>query len=202
MADKPWKKHERDVAKFFETDRALHGIDRSNGEVLTDVFVDLYEWFYESDPLPLEKSKFANTALFVECKYTDKDASSNDWVLRLIKSISDEPGIKKSNVIPVIVTSDGWHWIQLTYFGFYLTAMANRFSPGKFMYYFEVRHINKKMSKFYKSAIEQARMASVPNRLASNDPFTHRMHTVCVGSNARLPKCIGMPPGDFFVELA
>lgn len=200
--DKAWKKHERDVAGFFGTQRALHGIDRDQGDVQTDVFVDGRAWNQHLiDSNKARPLSFCNYAFFIECKYTKKGASSNSWMVRALDKIHKEP-VMKTGVMPILVTRDGWHWVQLPYFHLYLDAVrTNHMSAKSVISMTDVRHVNKDMSTFFANAIAQATLANLPYR-AGDTPYSHRFHAVCVGTNERMVKCIGIPPSPLdCVEL-
>jgi hypothetical protein len=189
--DMSWKRHERETAEFFGTRRALHGIDRVQGEVQTDVFVDGAEWDGTK-----ECSIKRDFAFIIECKYTSNGASSNSWMMQELACLSKEPAVKSQGLLPILVTRDNWHWVQIDNFQKYLRYPL--FTDLSIVNTLEVRHKNKEMSMFFVDAIEQAKMAMIPGR---DIPFTYRFHAVCVGSNARLPKCIGVPP-KALVKLA
>lgn len=191
--DKAWKRHEREVAGFFGTQRALHGIDRDQGEVQTDVFVDGAVWGKETTGVDL----FHDYAFVIECKYTKQGSSSNSWMLHDLAEISKEPGVRNQCIIPLVVTRDGWHWIQLPNMSSYLHVMHNEgFKKEQVIDAFDIRHLNRQMSTFFDSAIQQARDAHIPRR-SDGSSYTRRYHAVCVGSNARLPKCIGFPRNPY-----
>jgi len=191
VADQGWKRHEREVAGFFGTQRALHGIDRSDGQVDTDVFVDGAVW-------KPSVSWAKELALVVECKYTKAGSSSNAWMLPLIQGIKKEAGVKEAKAPVVIHTKDSWTWMQIEDFELYLVRDVFGRTKKHIVGYpvastfgSEVRHINKNMSEFFRSAMGQADLAVLPSR----DPsYKTRMNVVCVGSNARLPRCIGLGP--------
>lgn len=185
--DKAWKAHERNVAEFFGTRRALHGVDRDQGQVLTDVFVD-------GEALVVDDVKIApDYAMFIECKYTAAGSSSNAWMLSEIAEIARNMKKKKDVRLPALKTRDGWVWVRLEDFFEYLcfcTGVAEGISIDCL---FNVVPKNKKMSKFFLNAIGQAKLAELPKR-PGKPPYSHRMHVVCVGSNLRISKCVGIPP--------
>jgi hypothetical protein len=191
--DKAWKAHERAVAEFFGTRRALHGVDRDQGQVLTDVFVD-------GSNLVRGYPIAEDYAIFIECKYTGKGSSSNAWMLSEIAEIARQMKKDKKEIrsLPGLRTRDGWTWIRLEDFETYLPFLTGKVKelPGPTpseSYLFKIVEKNKKMSKFFYNAIEQAKLAELPKR-PGKPPYTHRMHLVCVGSNLRVAKCVGIPP--------
>lgn len=191
MGDKPWKRHERDTAEFFGTARALHGLDRDRGEVATDVFVDVDKWL-SSAPVP-------NAALIVECKFSDKDSSSNkSWPCFMLDEISKESHLERLKIRPLIVLRDGWIWIRLEDFPelFWLLHKPKQLLDNPFWRNYEVRHVNKEICEFFDAAMGQACAAKLPlNSLGK--PYDSRYHVVSVGTNARVTKAIGISPEVF-----
>lgn len=189
MADKGWKRHERQVAEFFNTERALHGIDRVKGEVQTDVFADVQKWI--GTPVFDEP-----TGLVIECKYSTKSSSnSNDWPCRRLSELKKEQAF---GYVTLMVTKDGWVWCQLDDF---LTVFVDLFVNGESLSYllgkYEVRNINKSMSSFFEDALGQA-LVSVAH-IEAGEYYKKAYPMVCVGSNARLPRVIGFRLKDLVV---
>lgn len=191
--DKPWKQHERTVAEFFGTRRALHGIDRDGaGEVETDVFAHFGEWYRSQiEEIGCAPPKWG---IVVECKFNSKTATAgNDWMLYGLKEIASEPVFKKKDFLyPMIITRDGWRWIQLKDMLHYTedfifdseTDTTVNHIPDRWY----IKHVARDMSNFFTSAMDQARAAKVSKE------YGMVIRTVCVGSNAHLPKAIGFAP--------
>lgn len=192
MADKAWKAHERNVAKFFGTTRALHGMDRKIGEVNTDVFVDA-----SSRPPFYDKIK---ACYAVECKYSSRSSKlANDWPSRELAKVLKQIPFCKDRVVPMILTKDRWIWTSLEDIDYLLCMLMNSYYKDLHGTYpfspfdIEVRHINKNMSSFFEKAFQQA----LDSNKELKKEFDLSLHFVCVGSNARLPKAIGFPLDKF-----
>ena len=183
--DKAWKAFERDVAAYFGTTRAIHGLSREagEGEVKTDVFVNAQKWYRHLGLEPGYIEAQSPVAIVVECKHSKKPGHPNR---RLLTRIHAE---KKKVGVPVMLkTPDGWSWIQLADFRqFYSSCVEVACAQ------WHVIEDTRKTAKFFKDAIEQARQALIPDE-ERDFKFKRRMHIVCTGSNIRVPHIVGIPP--------
>lgn len=197
MGDKSWKRHERTVARHFGTERALHGLDRDKGEVHTDVFVDVHDWYINKGHTAPEEELDRPTCLVVECKYSSKKSGNrNDWPCEEIHAVWKDRAVKGCDVIPIFVTRDKWIWCKLDdLFEVYQHLFEEPVGAGTVFRKFLVRHVNREMSSFFKDAFDEALTAYLPERRGVRKPFARKLHVICVGTNARLPKAVGIPPG-------
>jgi len=200
MAEKPWKVHEKVTAKFFNTRRAIHGVDRGTGRVDTDVFVDVEEWI--SEPDITFHPQVRTSCIVVECKYISKTAGrSGDWPIRRLHEMWKETPkpAGRERPAPLIITQDRWVLCRLDDFvDIWLDFYSGIYRPGKGMtmlYNYSIRHVKQTMSKFMVSAIEQAYGATLPaiDSLGRSKTYERVMHAVCLGSNARMSKVLCIP---------
>ncbi len=80
MGDKPWKAHERAVAKHFGTTRELRGSDFSVSDC--DVLVNVEDWYATCE----FSDRTAYTHIVVECKYR-ADLKLHQWMREFSRGV-------------------------------------------------------------------------------------------------------------------
>lgn len=202
MSDKPWKAFERRIAEHFGTRRAIHGLSREagEGEVKTDVFVNVHKWHRHMDMMPHLNELENPTALIVECKHSRLASHPSR---RLLTRINDAKRANKDKFV-VLLAPDGWMWVRIEDFSRFYDMLLDGpcevkdlgtlpFTMPVCCEPFLIIKDTRKTAKFWKDAILEAEKALIPDE-EKDFKFKRRMHVVCTGSNIRVSPIVGIPP--------
>jgi hypothetical protein len=134
--DKAWKAHEREVARFFGTERSKQSLThdyRLTGTSPSDVIVNVQEWL-EPDSRFRPPEPFRT--IVCECKHTsDVNHWRGKWCGRFIEYYrSVPPNIFKEGRKPILMLRDGWGLCRLgDFYSIYRGVFATKATGKKWM---------------------------------------------------------------------
>ena len=156
MTDKPWKRHERETARYFRVPRRVRGNDFSVSDV--EVLVNVDEW--------LSKEVYRDSFIIVECKYRKENG-----IVTLFNE--QTKGIKSTT--PVLRVGEFFLCKLEDFKDFFIDLVINDLDIIKLSEKYTILRNDKKEPKYLREYTEQAEDYG-----EVLDKHSHYISTVCM----------------------